>query len=92
VATGLLSPTIGNTYSGATIIGLAAILDVAEPGDRILLVSFGSGAGSDAMIITVTERIDVCRDLAPRTSEYIARRTEIDYATYVRMRGKLTMK
>jgi hydroxymethylglutaryl-CoA synthase len=91
-ATGLLSPTIGNTYSGATIIGLAAILDVAEPGDRILLVSFGSGAGSDAMIITVTERIDVCRDLAPRTSEYIARRTEIDYATYVRMRGKLTMK
>jgi hydroxymethylglutaryl-CoA synthase len=45
---GLLSGRIGNTYSGSTMIGLTAILDVAEPGDRILMVSYGSGAGSDA--------------------------------------------
>jgi hydroxymethylglutaryl-CoA synthase len=31
------------------------------------------------------------RGLAPSTREYIARRTEIDYATYARYRGKLTM-
>ena len=36
-------PVIGNTYAGAALIGLTAILDVAEPGDRILMVSFGSG-------------------------------------------------
>ncbi len=89
---GLLVPVIGNTYAGAAIIGLTAILDIAEPGDRILLVSFGSGAGSDAFAITVTDLITPRRDLAPRTQDYIARRTEIDYAQYARMRGKLVMK
>ncbi len=89
---GLLVPLIGNTYSGAAIIGLTAILDVAQPDDRILMVSFGSGAGSDAFGIRVTEKIAAQRDLAPKTQQYIARRTEIDYATYARMRGKLLMK
>jgi hydroxymethylglutaryl-CoA synthase len=89
---GLLVPVIGNTYAGAAMIGLTATLDVAEPGDRILLVSFGSGAGSDAMDILVTDKAPARAGLAPRTQEYIARRTEIDYATYTRLRGKLQMK
>lgn len=89
---GLLVPLIGNTYSGAAILGLTGILDVAQPGDRILMVSFGSGAGSDAFGIRVTENINERRNLAPRTQQYIARRTEIDYATYARMRGKLVMR
>ena len=89
---GLLVPVIGNTYSGAAIIGLTAVLDIAQPGDRILLVSFGSGAGSDAFDLTVTEKIAERRDKALKTQDYIARRTEIDYATYARFRGKITMK
>jgi hydroxymethylglutaryl-CoA synthase len=92
IAPGLLVPVIGNTYAGAAIIGLTAILDIAEPGDRILMVSFGSGAGSDAFSITVTEENLRRRDLALHTRDYIARRTQIDYATYARMRGKLVMK
>jgi len=92
IAPGLLVPVIGNTYAGAAIIGLTATLDVAQPGDKILMVSFGSGAGSDAFAITVTEAIEERRDLAPRTADYINRRTEIDYATYTRLRGKLVMK
>jgi len=89
---GLLVPVIGNTYAGAAIIGLSAVLDVARPGDRILMVSFGSGAGSDAFAITVTEEIETKRFNAPQTMDYINRRTEIDYATYARMRGKLVVK
>jgi hydroxymethylglutaryl-CoA synthase len=89
---GLLVPVIGNTYAGAAMIGLTATLDVARPGDHILVVSFGSGAGSDAFSITVTEAIEARRDLAPCTADYISRRTEIDYATYARLRGKLVMK
>ncbi|UYN89080.1 MAG: hydroxymethylglutaryl-CoA synthase [Anaerolineales bacterium] len=92
IQTGLLVPRIGNTYSGAAIIGLTAILDIAKPGDRIMLVSFGSGAGSDAMVLRVTDNIAGKPALAPTTEQYIQRRTEIDYAAYVRMRGKLTMK
>jgi hydroxymethylglutaryl-CoA synthase len=92
IKTGLLVPVIGNTYSGAAIIGLTAILDEARPGDRILMVSYGSGAGSDAMVIRVTDKIDERRRLALSTQDYIDRRTEIDYAEYARLRGKLTMK
>lgn len=92
IAAGLLVPVIGNTYAGAAIIGLTAILDIAQPGDRILMVSFGSGAGSDAFALCVTAAIEARRGRASSTSDYIARRTPIDYATYARYRGKLTMK
>jgi hydroxymethylglutaryl-CoA synthase len=56
------------------------------------MVSFGSGAGSDAFDILVTDKITERAGLAVKTQEYITRRTEIDYATYVRFRGKLQMK
>jgi len=92
IAPGLLVPVIGNTYAGAAMIGLTAVLDIAEPGDNILMVSFGSGAGSDAFALRVTEAILERRDRAYKTQDYIARRTEIDYGTYVRLRGKLAMK
>jgi hydroxymethylglutaryl-CoA synthase len=92
IAPGLLVSQIGNTYAGAALIGLTGVLDVADSGDRILMVSFGSGAGSDAFSIEVTEAVGERRERAPKTAEYIARRTEIDYAEYVRMRGKLAMK
>ena len=86
---GLLSNVIGNTYAGASLTGFSAVLDIAQPGARILLVSFGSGAGSDAFAWEVTERIESRRDKAPTVSDYIRRRVEIDYALYARFRGKL---
>jgi hydroxymethylglutaryl-CoA synthase len=92
VKTGLLAPSIGNTYAGSSLIGLTAILDEAKPGDRVFMVSFGSGAGSDAFSLQVTERILERRGLAPSTQEYIARRKMIDYATYVRYRHKLQLR
>ena len=86
---GLLSGMVGNVYAGSSLLGLTATLDVAEPGDRILMVSYGSGAGSDAFDLLVTEQIAGRRDKAPRTQAYVARRVEIDYALYARYRGKL---
>ncbi len=81
---GLLVNEIGNTYAGSSLIGLTAVLDVAAPGDRVLLVSYGSGAGSDSFSLRVTEAILERRQRAPATRDYILRRVEIDYATYVR--------
>ncbi len=92
IAPGLLVPMIGNTYAGAALIGLSGVLDVAKPGDRVLMVTFGSGAGSDAFDMRVSEAILERRERAPKTADYIARRTEIDYGTYARLRGKLVMK
>src|SRR5690606_30929620 len=86
---GLLAGEIGNVYSGSCMVGLTAILDIAQAGDRILMVSYGSGAGSDAFDIFVTERITEVQRLAPTTRDYISRRTQIDYATYARFRNLL---
>ncbi len=89
---GLLVGEIGNTYAGCAMIGLTAVLDVAKPGDRLLLVSFGSGAGSDAFGLRVTERVLERQGRAAKTRDYIARRTPIDYALYARLRDKLVLK
>jgi hydroxymethylglutaryl-CoA synthase len=88
IETGLLANEVGNTYAGSAILGLTAILDEAKPGERILVVSFGSGAGSDALSFRVTERILSLPKTVPTTRQYIARRAELDYATYARYRGK----
>ncbi len=90
--TGLLSPMIGNTYSGAVLLGLSTIFDIAQPGDRILAASFGSGAGSDTFSLVVTDAILSRRNKAPSTQKYIDRRTEIDYAMYARYRNQYLMK
>jgi hydroxymethylglutaryl-CoA synthase len=86
---GLLTPFIGNTYSGAVPLGLSAVLDIAKPGQKILATSFGSGAGSDSFIITVTDKIEEKRDLAPTTQYYIDKKRYIDYSTYIKYRRKL---
>jgi hydroxymethylglutaryl-CoA synthase len=44
------------------------------------------------MVLRVTDKIEERRSLALSTQDYIDRRTEIDYAEYARLRGKLTMK
>jgi hydroxymethylglutaryl-CoA synthase len=92
IQVGLLASKIGNVYAGSALIGLTAILDVAKSGDRVLLVSYGSGAGSDAFSLKVTPALSERRDRATTTQSYIERRTEIDYATYSRYHGKLTLK
>ena len=90
--TGWLSPWLGNTYSGASPIGLTAILDIAKPGDRVLMVSYGSGSGSDGFVWTVTERIDEVRALAPHTRVQLeTNKTYVDYGTYAKLRGKIRM-
>lgn len=91
VMPGLLVGKIGNTYAGASMIGMTNVLDNAKPGDRILLVSFGSGAGSDAFSYVVTDKLTERRDLANRTAFYLGRRETIDYARYARFRNKLVM-
>jgi len=82
----LLCPVIGNTYSGSTMIGLSAVLDVAKPGDRILATSYGSGAGSDSFDITVTDKIEGY----PRNNirKMIENKVYVDYALYMKYRGE----
>ncbi|MGD0395660.1 MAG: hydroxymethylglutaryl-CoA synthase [Nitrososphaerales archaeon] len=89
VKTGLLNPMIGNTYAGSSPIGLAAVLDEANPGDKILLASFGSGAGSDAFCIEVLDGIKKARGVNPTVKSMIQRGSKIDYSIYSKFRDKL---
>lgn len=82
---------IGNTYSGASMIGLASVLDIASPGDRILLTSYGSGAGSDAFSLITTDELIKRRKRAPSVSDYINYKENIDYAVYAKHRSKLVV-
>jgi len=87
---GLITPFIGNTYSGASMIGLASVLDAAKPGDKILVVSYGSGAGSDAFAITVTEAIKQSGRKPKKTVfEKIRDKEYVDYAIYAKHRKKI---
>ncbi len=85
IENGLLTPIIGNTYSGASMLGLAATLDIAKPGERIMVTSFGSGAGSDSFAIEVTDNIDSKRKRITKVRDLIEKnKTYIDYATYLK--------
>jgi hydroxymethylglutaryl-CoA synthase len=87
---GWLVSKLGNTYSGSSPIGLTATLDISKPGDLILIVSYGSGAGSDAFVFRVTEKIDEVRDLAPKTRVLLDNnKNYLDYGTYAKFRGKI---
>ena len=87
---GLLSPTLGNTYSGSSPMGFAATLDIAKPGELILLVSYGSGAGSDAFIFETTKKIDEVRDRAPKLRKQLdEHKIYIEYGTYAKFRKKI---
>jgi len=83
---GLIVPFIGNTYSGASMVGLASVLDVAKPGDRVFLTSYGSGAGSDGFDFTVTEKIkNLARKNAPTVSQMVDNKEYIDYGKYAKI-------
>lgn len=87
---GLLSPIIGNTYSGATLVGLSAVLDEASPGEKVLLASFGSGAGSDTFVFNITDLIRE-RRAKPPLKTFLKRMVTRDYSIYARYRGKIIM-
>ncbi len=86
---GLLTPKIGNTYSAASPIGLANVLDHAKAGERILVTSFGSGAGSDSFAIKVTDKIEKARKNGKKLSEFFVNLEYLSYGKYVKHRRKL---
>ncbi|MBI5072200.1 hydroxymethylglutaryl-CoA synthase [Candidatus Woesearchaeota archaeon] len=86
---GLVVVKIGNTYSGSSMLGFAATLDNAKPGERILVTSYGSGAGSDAFSFVINDKILNRQNITKKTWEYIDNKSYVDYGIYVNLRGKL---
>ena len=77
---------IGNPYSASTMMGLAATLDIARPGQKIFMVSYGSGAGSDGFIWQVTENIKKPKQTV---IAQIENKQYIDYLGYLKQTHKI---
>lgn len=86
IKVGMLVSKIGNTYSGCIPLGLSAVLENAKPGDNILVVSYGSGAGSDAFYIVAQDAIEEKKELAPKVKDYLERKEYVDYSCYAKWR------
>jgi hydroxymethylglutaryl-CoA synthase len=89
---GWVVPTMGNTYSGSSPTGLAAVLDVADPGDLILITSFGSGAGSDSFVLKATALLPERRGAAPTVRSMLdGPRHYLTYGEYAKFREKIVV-
>jgi len=89
---GLVTPYIGNTYSAAALLGLANVLDHAKPRERVLVVGYGSGAGSDAFDLETTDALgEFDRNHGRSVQYYLDQGVEIPYAVYAKFRGKIRM-
>jgi len=73
---------IGNPYSASSLVGLAAVLDIAKPHQKIFFVSYGSGAGSDGFIFETTNYITKREGIS--VSELIDKKQEIGYLEYLK--------
>jgi hydroxymethylglutaryl-CoA synthase len=87
---GWIVPMMGNTYSGSSPTGLAAVLDVADPDDLILITSFGSGAGSDSFVLRATGLLPERRGRAPTVRSLLdGPRRYLTYGQYAKYRQKI---
>lgn len=87
---GLLVKEIGNCYTASSMIGMCAALDIAEPGQSLLLVSYGSGAGADSFVLETTNLLAEARKNSVPVRELVKRTTYVSYDRYMRHSKRYT--
>lgn len=83
---GLTVEEIGNPYSASVMVGLSKVLDNAKPNQKIFVCSYGSGAGSDAFILEVTEKIiEYKKRLTTTVEKQISNKEYVTYSEVIKM-------
>jgi hydroxymethylglutaryl-CoA synthase len=82
----LMINKFGNTYSGCSPVGLAAVLDIAKPEELILVSSYGSGAGSDAYLLRTTSQLVDKRTWQKANVKFQAENPFVEYVDYTTYR------
>jgi hydroxymethylglutaryl-CoA synthase len=80
---GMTLENFGDTGSASILIGLSAILDQAEPEQRILAISYGSGS-SAALSFKVNKKIQDKRKNSTPVRSFKENKEYIDYFTHLR--------
>lgn len=84
---------IGNPYSASAMLGLSAVLDVARPGQKIFMVSYGSGAGSDAFVWETTTLLPEYQSIRIKNretvSDEIKKKQYVSYVEYLKKTHKI---
>jgi hydroxymethylglutaryl-CoA synthase len=84
---------IGNPYSASALLGLAAVLDIAKPGEKIFMTSYGSGAGSDAFIWETTPELVRVQKIRGKRQELvtqeIVKKQYVNYVEYLKQTHKI---
>jgi len=89
---GMLAGEVGDFGSASPLLSLEAILDTAKAGERLLLVSYGFGAGCDIISLRTTDEL---ANVRKKRQAYASIRELIDdkeytgYAQFLRQERKL---
>ncbi|MBI3342854.1 hydroxymethylglutaryl-CoA synthase [Candidatus Gottesmanbacteria bacterium] len=93
LAPSLVVDHIGNPYAASSLLGFAAVLDIAKPGQKIFMVSYGSGAGSDGFVWETTEALVKSQKSKVKSQnlvqQQIEKKTYIDYVQYLKQTHKI---
>lgn len=93
LSTSLTVDHIGNPYAASSMLGLAAVLDIAKPGQKIFMVSYGSGAGSDAFIWETTSALARVQQIRQKRQELVTqqilKKQYVDYVGYLKQTHKI---
>lgn len=85
LAGGSIASELGDLGAASVPVGLAAALDVAKVDERILVISYGSGAASDAMSLKVVGD----RKASPSVRSEMDSKQYIDYIQYLKLKGAI---
>jgi 3-hydroxy-3-methylglutaryl CoA synthase/uncharacterized OB-fold protein len=83
----LTGSPVGFTGAADPLIGLCSVLDIAEPGASILLLSATDGC--DGLVLRATNALPGARQPCPVTEQQAAAGIPVDHVTYLAWRGLL---
>ena len=85
LGSGMISISLGDLGAASTPVGLVSALEAAKVGERIMVVSYGSGAASDALSFKVVSE----KKTKPSLKEQLEKKEYIDYIQYLKLKGAL---
>jgi len=86
-----LAPLLGDTGAAAPLLGLVTVMERGMPGEKALVISYGSGAGSDALAVNLTGDLAARKELAVTLAEVTGEKTYLSYPAYAKRVGLISV-